>query len=611
MASKFKQYSIAQLLRIVPFQLVYKALTYKEKFFVKHFPAKWKSYYPQKSIDYTRFNEFYSRCNGVVDEICTEANTILEGKINIFNKIVEFNHKTDWLKDPLSQCSWSPDAFCMLAPVVQEGCNDVKYVLEVNKMNHIVRVALAYYHTKEEKYIDYIDKAIKSWMEQVAPGRSVANRIVMDLAFRIINLIQTILLCHKSESFNKRTLPNILGIIREHVERIHRFSTPRWFKTGNGMNHITGEMVGLILGQQCLNDFGIKSYKRYYKTEHKYLVEVLDRTIAPSGTYLEQSGNYTRVVAEFLVCFDLLRKAFSNTYIYKPYEKGEYTKRLLGYLSAINYHDYLPNIGDNDDARVLISFLNKKQNVGYVFENETQNYNNDNYLDGSQWLYRSKDKNDVYIHTRIGKFTNVNELSGTHVHNDILSLNLGLKGETVFIDKGCLFYNSGIEIIKKDRSISSHNTVSINSIELNNIYKNFYSDYPTSECVIDIKEDDKCEFCGVLNYRGITHTRTIEYNTETIVIKDNIVVSSPNGQAAKIRYMLHPNIVIEKTGNDIILKNIKGVNLAKMNINGICEINVFEEEFAPSYANRRQTNVIEGYFKLDKSTYNIITTIQL
>lgn len=611
MASKFKQYSIAQLIKIIPYQVVYKALLAKEKIVVKYFPEKWKSYDPKKSLDYTRFNEFYSRCNGTVDEICAEANAILEGEINIFNKIVDFNYKTGWLKDPLSKNWWSPNVFCMQAPVVQEDCNDVKYVLEVNKMNHLVKVALAYYHTNEKKYIEYINSAIESWMEQVVPGRSVANRIVMDLAFRIINLIQIILLCQKNETFNKRTLPNILGIIKEHVDRIHRFSTPRWFKTGNGMNHVTGEMVGLILGQQCLKDFGIKSYKRYYKTEHKFLVEVLDRTIAPSGTYLEQSGNYTRVVAEFMVCFDLLRTAFGDTYIYKPYEKGEYTKRLLRYLSAINYHDYLPNIGDNDDAIVLVSFKNKKQEVEYVFENESQNYSNDTYLDGSQWLYRSKDKNDIFIHTRIGKFTNVNELSGTHVHNDILSLNLGLKGEPVFIDKGCLFYNSGIEIIKKDRSISSHNTISINGIELNNIYKNFYSDYPTSECVIDIKEDDKCRFSGILNYRGVTQARTVEYNAETIVIKDNIVAGSYNGLTAKIRYMLHPNIVIDKTGSDIILKNSKGGNLAKMNINGVNEINVFEEDFAPSYANARQTNVIEGYFKLDKSVYNIITTIQL
>lgn len=609
MASKFKQYSIAQLIRIIPYQVVYKALLAKEKFFVKHFPAKWKSYCPKKSIDYTRFNEFYSRCNGAVDEICAEANTILEGKINIFNKIIEFDYKTDWLKDPLSPNKWSSDVFCMQAPVVQDGCKDVKYVLEVNKMNHLVRVALAYYHTTEKKYIEYIDNAIKSWREQVVPGRSVANRIMMDLGFRIINLIQIILLCQKSETFNKRTLPNILGIIKEHVDRVHLFSTPRWFKTGNGLNHVTGEMIGLILGQQCLQAFGIKSYNKCYRTEHKYLVEVLDRTIAPSGAYLEESSNYTRVVAEFMVCFDLFRIAFGNAYLCPKYEKGEYTKRLLDFLAAINYHDYLPNIGDNDDAIVLVSFKNKRQEVEYVFENESQNYSNDNYLDGSQWLYRSKDKNDIFIHTRIGKFTYVNELAGTHAHNDILSLNLGLKGEPLFIDKGCLFYNSGIEIIKSDRSISSHNTVSIDGIELNNIYKGFYSNYPISKCTVDEKEDDKCKFCGILEYKGITQTRTIEYNAETIVIEDYIIAA--NNNTGKIRFMLHPEIIAEKTNDNILLKSKTGVCLAKIDINGIDEINIIEENFAPSYATTMKTSVIAGYFKLQKDNICITTTIRL
>lgn len=611
MISKLKQYSIAELFRIIPYQVVYKSLFFKEKFFLNIFSSKWNSYCPQKRLDYTKFNNFYSRCNSNVDEISAEANAILEGKINIFNKIVDFNYKTDWLNDPLSQSKWSPDVFCMQAPVVQVGCNDVKFVLEVNKMNHLVQVALAYYHTKEEKYIEYIDNAIKSWMEQVAPGRSIANRIIMDLAFRILNLIQITLLCHTNETFNKRILPNILGITREHVDRIHLFSTPRWFKTGNGQNHVTGEMIGLILGQQFLQSYGIKSYKRQYKKEYEYLVEVLERTIAPSGTYLEQSSNYTRVVAEFLVCFDLFRSAFENTYTYKPYEEGKYTERILRYLAAINYHDYLPNIGDNDDARVLISFINKKRSVEYVFENENQNYDNNNYLDGSQWIYRSKDRNDVFIHCRIGKFTYVNELSGTHVHNDILSLNLGLKGEPVFIDKGCLFYNSGFEIIKEDRSFSSHNTVSIDGVELNNIFKNFYSDYPTSECTIDIKDNDKCKFSGILNYRGITQKRTIEYNGRTIVIKDDIIVGNNYENRGKIRYMLHPNIIIEKINGNIWLKNKNGFCLAQINIEGVNNIVTIEETFASSYANIRQTNVIEGFFIVNNDIHKIVTTIQL
>ncbi len=611
MISKLKQYSLKELIKIVPHQVLYKALLFKEKIFVKHFPVKWPICFPKKDLNYFNFNDFYIRCNDNIETTRKKADKILSGYINIFNKYYSFNHKKDWLKDPYSQNYWPANVFCMTASVLQNGCKDVKYVLEVNKMNQLVEVALAYYHTKDDKYIEYIETSIKGWKKEVIPGRSIANRIMMDLGFRIINLIQIILLCNNNDKFKEQILPHILGIIKEHVNRIHLFSTPRWFKTGNGQNHVTGEMIGLILGQQCLQSFGIKSYKKEYKKEYEYLVEVLERTIAPSGVYLEQSSNYTRVVAEFLVCFDIFRKDFDATFQYDKYENGQYTKRLLDYLAAINYHDYLPNFGDNDDARVLIAFRKEKEDVNYLFNEGSQRYNNDNYLDGSQWIYRSQDKNDIFIHTRIGKFTNVNELSGTHVHNDILSLNLGLKGKSVFIDKGCLFYNSGIEIIKKDRSISSHNNVSINGVELNNIYKNFYSDYPTSECIVDIKEDDKCKFCGILNYRGITQTRTIEYNAEIIVIKDCIINGNNKKNIGKIRYMLHPEIIAIKTNDNILLRSKTGNCLAKIDIKGIDWIDIIEEDFATSYANARQTNVIEGYFKLDKSTHNIITTIQL
>ena len=610
MISKFKQYTIGELIKIVPHQILYKALLFKEKLLVKYFPSQWPVCLPKKILDCDKFIDFYMKCDDSIVKICKKADQILDGYITVFNKKYYFDNKKDWLKDPCSQNFWSATAFCMTAPVFQSGCKDVKYVLEVNKMNQLVEVALAYYHTNDSKYIEYIDESIKKWKENVIPGRSIANRIMMDLGFRIINFIQVILLCYKSDIFKKQVLPHILGIIKEHIDRIYLFSTPRWFKTGNGQNHITGEMIGLILGQQCLESFGVRSYKKYYKKEYKYLVEVLDRTIAPSGAYLEQSSNYARVVAEFMVCFDMFRKAFNNVYIYPNYEKGEYTKRLMDYLDAINYHDYLPNFGDNDDARVLLAFKKEGQVVNYLFNKYFHKYDNDNYLDGSQWLYRSKDKNDIFVFTRIGKFTNVKELAGTHAHNDILSINLGIKGRPIFIDKGCRYYNSGNDIIKEDRSVASHNSVSIENIELNNIYKGFYSEYPVSECIVDIKEDDKCKFCGKLNYRNIEHTRTINYSRDTIIIEDDIYVNDNVKRKGKLRYMVHPNIIIEQMDGYYILKEDKRSKIAKIMIDMVDSSNINKEEYSPSYANVEETNVIEAIFDVNNNR-RVKTIIEL
>ena len=122
------------------------------------------------------------------------------------------------------------------------------------------------------------------------------------------------------------------------------------------MNHNTGEMIGLIIGQKILESYGIKSYAKSYPSEYRYLIEVLDRTIAPSGAYLEQSANYARVVSEFLVCFDMFMGVFGHPTCAKRYLEGNYTSRLLTFLYDLNYHDFLPNYGDNDDARVLIPF---------------------------------------------------------------------------------------------------------------------------------------------------------------------------------------------------------------------------------------------------------------
>ena len=76
---------------------------------------------------------------------------------------------------------------------------------------------------------------------------------------------------------------------------MQKFSSPRWFKTGNGVNHNTGEMTSLIITQLWLSLFGTKNYKKHLNKEF-LSHDVLYRTIALSGAYLEQSANYARVV---------------------------------------------------------------------------------------------------------------------------------------------------------------------------------------------------------------------------------------------------------------------------------------------------------------------------
>lgn len=574
-------------------------------------PKSWSIIDNTKQVDRSLFSAFYDLCDKEKKKIISEANEILDGKVQLFGKTCTIKSIHDFLKDPITGTLWNPNSFFVSAKTKQIGCKDVKYVLELNKFNYLVRVALAFYYTQDVRYIRFISDSIKGWRSSVFPYRSVVQRIIMDMGFRIINLIQIILLCTEDETFNKETVPLINGIIYDQVEAIEHFHTARWFKTNNGMNHVTGEMVGVLVGQIWLEYLGIKKYRSYYKQEIKYLSKVLQKTVSQSGAYLEQSTNYARVVAEFLMAFDLFSNVIAPPYMeLADYRRNRFFQRLTQYLKDMEYHHHLPNIGDNDDAHVLTAF--PKDNKDFSFVVNGLNYTDADYVDGSNWVYRSKDLNDVFIFSRIGRLSYVREGAVSHAHNDLLSLILGINGEMIFIDKGCRYYNSGECIRRDDRQYSSHNVVSLDDVEIDRISEGGrYYELPVSKLLKDNKSETSCLFEGVMEYYGVKQKRAISYQNNTIEVVDEIQLKDNTSHNGTIRFRLNPIIQPSVISQDSIVLSQKGKHtVAIVKIRGIAKIDTVKATFSPSYGQEMETNMIVGQFTINDSK-TISTEIEI
>lgn len=591
-----KQYGVGSLINAACFKILYK---FQLAFFRCQIPRHWSNIEGCLSGAPT-FNSFLSRCDSQVDLILDEANTVLNGKIFLFGEYYEFDPFHGWLNDPVTGGLWNKGVYFVEAPTKQDGLADVKYVLELNKFNHLVRVALAYYHTHDKRYTQFITKSIVGYRKTVKPYRGVVQRIIMDIGFRVINLVQILLLCKDDKEFQKQAAPLINGIIFDQVEAIERFHTAKWFKTGNGANHVTGEMVGLILGQLWLQQNGIANYEKKYKKEYAYLVDVLNRTIAPSGAYLEQSGNYSRLVSEFLVMFDLLKGCMGQQGYHKAYEYGHYRDRILQYLRDISYNDYVPNFGDNDDARVLTAFCGQGELVEYFLKDVNPSFRSEAYLDGSQWTFSSHDKYGIHLFTRVGKFAYFREGASIHAHNDLLAILLGVKGQPVFVDKGMRYYNSGSDIRKSYSQIAAHNTISIEGYEMTELGDGVSYQYPQCEYV---KSDVKgfIIFSGMLKFGDVQHKRTIAYQDGRIEIKDFVRLATNEETNGSIRYLLDPQIKANKNAEGIVL-SLPNKSILKVSVQGVESVELIKSDYSPSYGQSIETTMIKGYIKTSKET---------
>lgn len=603
---KIKQYSLSKLVYILIYRIAYEMSCTCDKIRLFLFHSRYKQIAPTRHIvqicNSNLLSQYLKFIKTDQQLVFDEANKIINGRIKVFGTEYMFNCEEDWLRDPVTQIKWSKSPFWRDASFSQEGCADVKYVLEINKLNHLTIVALAYYFSGDEKYILHVEKEIRGWIKCVPRERTVANKIVMDLGFRVINLVQVCLLCAKNHYFVENVQPIISGVLNQHKNQIWGYLCSRWFKSGNDNNHNVGELVGAYVAQRWLEKFDIKTPVKKYSREIDYLTEVLDKLIAPSGVYVEQSSNYTRVVLEFLFFFNLFRNE-DTLNDFSMYERGGYLRKLATYYSDICYHGKVPNFGDNDNAQVILPLSIKK----VVEEEKELESKRDDYPNTSQWLYKSQDKFDLFLFTRIGKFAYFVEGAFVHAHNDILSLIMCVKGYEVFIDKGCLFYNSGMSIREEYTSIAAHNVPYIEGVEMTNYLSIGYRDYPESEIIEALRGESECRFVGRLSYKNVNQIRELYYQEGQLLITDKIqLTDNKTPQKIIIPYLLSEKVMPKKVNNEEFeLYGDYNTRICTMYFIGAENIEIVETNYAPHYALKRPTKKIVA----DSSIINSITIV--
>ena len=597
--NRIKQYRLDQLINIIYHKIKLKAFIIKDKMRYVGYKVSYNSDCTVNTdiiaIENLLDNFLFTPCypHSIVDDS--------QRVIRLFGKDYQVN---SWLEDICTKKKWPSDTYFFTSSTKLVGYGDVKYVLEINKLNYLVGIACKYNNTKDEYYIHIIEKELTLWTKEVAYRKSVANRITMDIAFRSINLIQISMICFKNDYFRGNIYPLIHSLLESYETQIHEFSTPRWFKTGNGANHVIGEMVGIIAIQKWITLVSNKKENtRRLKQEYTWLYETLDKLIAPSGVYLEQSGNYSRLVAEFLIFLDIIEQSldkknnsdnFRNRYLYP----------ILQYVIDLSYNNHIPNFGDNDAATVLTALkrdfydiqpiITYASKLGITQQKELNKYAND-----GQFLWKSNDANQLYAFTRVKTFSVFKEGAASHNHCDLLSLILYAKGQALFVDRGCYYYNQEESIRIDNFSTHNHNTISIAGIEQADIKNKVYYNYPKSSFYTD--KDENLVFSGSVSYKGIEHKRSIEYvNGNTIVITDNIC--SNEDKDANIKFILHEDIkatISTEVQNKIELV-CKGVSLGWIMFEGV-DIKINEDIYYPHYANIIKTSSLTGAFHVNGS----------
>ena len=443
------------------------------------------------------------------DFIIPTANRIFNNEFGFLGILPKVLKNLDWHEDIKSGHTWSNDFYLDLRERLVKDYNkgwDIKNVWELSRFHYLVPLALAYYKTGEDKYLNKWQELILDWIKNNPVYYGPNWILAMEAAIRACNWILSFEIIQKrllrfarndnaesllrfarndsktslrgakrgslallgtGSAISKDFLEKFLSSLFEHGRFI--FNNLEYAPIRS--NHYLTDIVGLIY----LGIFfsGLKESQKWLNFGGKALEEEMKYQVYDDGVDYELSISYHRYKTELFLWAGYVLKINKRDLSYEFWLK--LGKMMNFVLAIIKPNGLVPQIGDSDDSRLHLIWEDyyswKKRNYdsliklfSLVTDKQVENYplNSQSFAQSGFYLFKD---NGFYLIS--GRHKGCYGKGGNHTHNDMLSFELSMFGEDLIIDPGTYVYTSNYEERNKFRGTQAHNTVMIDNQEQN------------------------------------------------------------------------------------------------------------------------------------------------
>ncbi len=366
---------------------------------------------------------------------------------------------------------------------------DFKYIWEINRHQHLVSLAKAFFITGKAEYKNEVFAQLSDWILMNPTMKGINWTSPLELGLRLISWSWVWL-------FLKDELDAELGkawvnCVYDHCRQIGgNFS-----RYSSANNHLIGEAAGLFIASLTW-PFGEES-ESWSRISREILEEEIQKQTHEDGVNKEQAVSYQQFVMDFFLLAGLLAEKkgdpFSREY-WKAFQK------MLDYLGSImDMRGNIPQIGDSDNGyavlladgeafdpyrsllasgAILFKRGDLKQKSGGIDEKtlwllgpegalEYQNLEGirfaprKEFRSGGYFILSSEDNREDEIKCIFDCGPLGYAPLAAHGHSDALSVLLTVKGKPILIDPGTYVYHSPGEWRDYFRGTSAHNTLRI------------------------------------------------------------------------------------------------------------------------------------------------------
>jgi hypothetical protein len=281
--------------------------------------------------------------------IIADADRLLKGEWEMLGVVRTDMDSPDWFYDPVTGRRSDPGQYAFgINQRSEEHVGNVKQVWEVNRLQHLTLLALAWYLTREARYAERVDSQLRDWWRENPFLSGVNWTSGIELGIRLINFAWIRRLLDDwpgaADLFERNDLA--LWQIRWHQEYLAAFVS----RGSSANNHVIAEAAGQLVASCAFGWF--PESERWRRGSARLLERSLLANTFPSGINRELASDYHGFVAElgFFAAAEASAAGFPVS---------DDTWRLLcamtdAMAALVDQRLRPPRQGDSDEGRVAI-----------------------------------------------------------------------------------------------------------------------------------------------------------------------------------------------------------------------------------------------------------------
>ncbi len=416
---------------------------------------------------------FHERFPGWVDRAREEGDRLCRHELELLGHgAISLPSVIDWHRDPITGRAWERVFWTAYNPELNHAGRDAKNVHELNRHQHLPRLAKAWHLTGDERYAAAAVAQMLGWIEQNPPDIGINWQSSLEIGIRAISWLWTIFLVLTSESFNDTAASRIGDSLFAQLEYVFRHTSE--FSSPN--THLIGEAAALFIGGMVFQDR--KRPAAWLERGATLLEREVRKQVLDDGVDAELSSYYHCYALDFFQQVVIL--AEQNKYPLDPAVRAKFAGMAEFVMNLARPDGTLPLLGDDDGGRALAlqerqyrsapGLLWIAQRGGTLTEEALWLLGRDALdIHPSEPLVRTEAFYPAagYAIQRSGRSHLIFDcgglgmLTGGHSHADSLSVVLSKGGGELLADPGTFIYNGAPEWRNYFRSTRAHNTVVI------------------------------------------------------------------------------------------------------------------------------------------------------